>query len=112
MRQSRPVGNDLQLALCEAYLHGVADLWLQASHGQGFRQRRISWNYVRIYRVVIPRIFFGRIGEWHVDIVKSPRVNEMGEKGLSCSDGFGYEPIFGKEAQQCVFLTRDGFANK
>ena len=43
---------------------------------------------------------------------KSPRENEMGEKGLSCSDGFDYEPIFGKEAQQCVFLTTDGFANK
>jgi hypothetical protein len=35
----------------------------------------------------------------------------MGEKGLSCSDGFDYEPIFGKEAQQCVFLTRDRFRN-
>ena len=55
---------------------------------------------------------FGHLAEWHVDIVKSPRENEMGEKGLSCSDGFDYEPIFGKEAQQCVFLTRDGFANK
>ena len=54
----------------------------------------------------------GRIDEWHVDIGKSPRENEMGEKGLSCSDGFDYEPIFGKEAQQCVFLTTDGFANK
>ena len=57
-------------------------------------------------------ICVGRIDEWHVDIVKSPRENEMGEKGLSCSDGFDYEPIFGKEAQQCVFLTTDGFANK
>ena len=55
---------------------------------------------------------FGRIDEWHVDIGKSPCENEMGEKGLSCSDGFEYEPIFGKEAQQCVFLTTDGFANK
>ena len=54
----------------------------------------------------------GRIDEWHVDIGKSPRENEMGEKGLSCSDGFDYEPIFGKEAQRCDFLTTDGFANK
>jgi hypothetical protein len=50
--------------------------------------------------------------EWHLDIGKSLIENEMGEKGLSCSDGFDYEPIFGKEAQQCVFLTMDGFANK
>ena len=56
--------------------------------------------------------YCGRCDEWHVDIVKSPRENEMGEKGLTCSDGFDYEPIFGKEAQQCVFLTTDGFANK
>ena len=54
----------------------------------------------------------GDAHEWHVDIGKSPLENEMGEKGLSCSDGFDYEPIFGKEAQQCVFLTTDGFANK
>jgi hypothetical protein len=54
----------------------------------------------------------GRRDEWHLDIGKSPRENEMGEKGLTCSDGFDYEPIFGKEAQQCVFLTTDGFANK
>ena len=54
----------------------------------------------------------GRIDEWHVDIGKSRRENEMGEKGLTCSDGFDYEPIFGKEAQQCIFLTTDGFANK
>ena len=53
-----------------------------------------------------------RCDEWHVDIGKSRRENEMGEKGLTCSDGFDYEPIFGKEAQQCVFLTTDGFANK
>jgi hypothetical protein len=32
--------------------------------------------------------FVGRIDEWHVDIRKSARENEMGEKGLSCSDGF------------------------
>jgi hypothetical protein len=54
----------------------------------------------------------GRCDEWHVDIVKSLRENDMGEKGLSCFDGFDYEPILGKEAQQCVFLTTDGFANK
>ena len=59
-----------------------------------------------------PHRALGRCAEWHVDIGKSRRENEMGEKGLSCSDGFDYEPIFGKEAQQCVFLTRDGFANK
>jgi len=36
----------------------------------------------------------------------------MGEKGLSCLDGFELQPIFGKEAQRCDFLTKDGFANK
>jgi hypothetical protein len=36
----------------------------------------------------------------------------MGEKGLSCLDGGDNEPIFGKEAQRCDFLTRDGFVNK
>jgi len=58
------------------------------------------------------QIGYGPCNEWHLDIGKSARENEMGEKGLTCSDGFDYEPIFGKEAQQCVFLTTDGFANK
>jgi hypothetical protein len=60
--------------------------------------------------VSIPK--FGLIDEWHLDIGKSLRENDMGEKGLTCFDGLDYEPIFGKEAQRCVFLTTDGFANK
>jgi hypothetical protein len=56
--------------------------------------------------------FRGGGHEWHVDIDKSVLQNDMGEKGLTCLDGFVYEPIFGKEAQRCDFLTRDGIVNK
>ena len=54
----------------------------------------------------------GRDHEWCVDISKSLRENEICEKGLACLDGGEYEPIFGMEASRCVFLTRDGYANK
>jgi len=33
---------------------------------------------------------FGHIDEWHVDIGKSLRENDMGEKGLPCLDGGEY----------------------
>lgn len=46
--------------------------------------------------------------EWHLDIRKSVDQNDIGEKGLTCLDGFDNEPIFGKEAQRCVFLPRAG----
>jgi hypothetical protein len=54
----------------------------------------------------------GRAHECRVDIDKPFRQNDMGEKGFTCLDGFEYEPIFGKEAQRCDFLTRDGIVNK
>jgi hypothetical protein len=74
---------------------------------------RRDWAAAAIARVGSDTpTLLGRCDEWHVDIVKSPRENEMGEKGLTCSDGFEYEPIFGKEAQRCDVLTTDGFTNK
>jgi hypothetical protein len=54
----------------------------------------------------------GATHEWHLVIRKSLVRNDIGEKGLACLDGFDNESIFGKEAQRCVFLIMESFANK
>src|SRR5262245_33773321 len=62
--------------------------------------------------IALPQIFLGRCDEWHVEINKSRRENEMGEKGLTCLDGVEQKPIFGKEAYGCNFLTKDVYGSK
>jgi hypothetical protein len=49
----------------------------------------------------------GRIDEWHVDISKPLRENDMCKKGVTCVDGFDYEPIFGKRPNGASVIPRN-----